>query len=193
MKSPSVFLKLKKSYQAREAARRELIRKANDALSRSKRTIFALHRDDLDTATKLLKEASGLFQACESGFRRFPELEHEGAYRAALEEYAEALLFQAYVLNRGLGSIDRRAMEPQIYLAGLSDTTGEIVRYAMHQVTEGDAAAVGKARDVVAMVIEFLLDMDLTGYLRTKFDQAKKNLRRLEEMVYDLSLRKHDL
>ncbi|MBT5808177.1 hypothetical protein HOI18_02770 [Candidatus Uhrbacteria bacterium] len=189
MKSPKLFSDLKKRHSAREVGRRDLIGRSNEALSRSKRAIFALHRDDPKGAATLLKDAADRFKTIEAKFKRFPDLQHEGAYRAALEEYAEALLFQSYLADRKLGKIDARAMEPSIYLAGLSDTTGEIVRYAMRQVTAGNTQAVEEAREVVAMVIEFLLGMDLTGYLRTKFDQSKKNYRRLEEMVYDLSLR----
>ena len=88
-----------------------------------------------------------------------------------------------------LGKIHERAMNPHSYLAGLSDTTGEIVRYAVRAVTQGDERQVKKAYKTVAMVIEYLIDMDLTGYQRTKFDQAKKNLRKLEQMQYDLAIR----
>jgi predicted translin family RNA/ssDNA-binding protein len=190
MKSPKLFSDLKKRHGAREKERRDLIGRSNEALSRSKRAIFAMHRDDLMGAQELLEDANKRFKTIEAKFKQFPDLQYEGAYRAALEEYAEALLFQSYLEHHKLGKIDARAMEPGIYLAGLSDTTGEIVRYAMRQVTSGNTQAVEDAREVVAMVIEMLLDMDLTGYLRTKFDQAKKNYRRLEEMVYDLSLRK---
>jgi predicted translin family RNA/ssDNA-binding protein len=189
MKSPALFSQMSKRYSEREDARRELIRRSNEALSKSKRAIFALHRDDFRSAEKLLTEADALFQKTEARFKKIPDLEHEGSYRAGLEEYAEALLFASYLETGKLGKINDRVMEPSIYLAGLSDTTGEIVRYAMRQATCGNTKAVEESREVVAMVIESLLDMDLTGYLRTKFDQAKKNLRRLEEMAYDLSLR----
>jgi translin len=189
MKTPAVFSKLKKRHSTREKERRDLIGRSNEALSRSKRAIFALHRDDVKGSEQMIKDAVQIFKTIETKFKRFPDLKYEGAYKAALEEYAEAALFYSYMTTRKLGAIDERAMEPGIYLGGLSDTTGEIVRYAMKRVTQGDTKAVHEAREVVAMVIEFLLDMDLTGYLRTKFDQAKKNYRRLEEMVYDLSLR----
>jgi len=57
------------------------------------------------------------------------------------------------------------------------------------QVTLGNTKEIARAHEVVAMSIEFMLDLDLTGYLRNKFDQAKKNFRRLEEMSYDLAIR----
>ncbi len=189
IKRPALFSQIKKQYQTRSQARRENIGKANDALSKSKRAIFALHRNDPAGAAKLIKEAVQLFVVCEKKFIKFPNLIHEGAYRAALEEYAEALLFDQYLKKGSIGKIDKRAMAPDIYLAGLSDTTGEIVRYAIREVTSGNFDQVKKAKAAVEMIIEFLLDLDLTGYQRTKFDQAKKNLRRLEEIIYDISIR----
>ena len=189
MQVPAVFKSIQKQYAARQNARQEIIGRSNKALSRSKRAIFALHRDDLKGSESLLNEADKLFVKCEQSFKRIPNLKNEGAYQAALEEYAEALLFKSYIEKGKLGKIHERAMNPHSYLAGLSDTTGEIVRYAVRAVTQGDERQVKKAYKTVAMVIEYLIDMDLTGYQRTKFDQAKKNLRKLEQMQYDLAIR----
>ena len=189
MKRPTLFAQIKKRYHAHSKARRELIGISNEALSTSKRAIFALHRDDTKQAQELLAHAVKQLGRVELSFKKFPELKEEGAYRAALEEYAEAQLFLGYLQSGTIVKIDARSSEPAIYLAGLSDATGELVRYATRQVTLGHPEAVAEVEAVVRMVIEFMLDMDLTGYLRNKFDQAKKNLSRLEQMTYDLAIR----
>jgi len=189
MKRPAIFSQLQKRYHGQQDVRRALIGTSNEALSKSKRAIFALHRDDPKAAADLLSQADKLFSQAEKSFKRFEALEYEGAYKAALEEYAEALLFDEYLRTGKLGKIHERAMAPHVYLAGLTDTTGEMVRYAVRQVTLGNMDVVPKVYASVEMVVEYLLDMDLTGYLRTKFDQSKKNLRRLEGMTYDLAIR----
>jgi len=189
MKNPTIFANIKKQYQSRESDRRSVMSKSNEALSKSKRAIFALHRDDLKSAVSLMHEADAFFLQCEKLFKSNASLKEEGSYRAALEEYAEAQLFLLYTQHEPVDKIAERAMEPSIYLGGLSDCTGEIVRYAMKHVTAGNVKEATRARETVAMIIEFMLDLDLTGYLRTKFDQAKKNLRSLEEMMYELALR----
>lgn len=189
MQQPSVFTKIKSQHRSHESVRREVITLSNEALSKSKRAIFAMHRDDTQASADLLKQAAELFIKAEQRFKKSKGLQYEGAYRAALEEYAEALLFAQYLKTGKIDAIDKRAMEPLVYLAGLSDTTGEIVRYTLRQVTHGKTDRVVHARDIVETVIEFMLDLDATGYLRTKFDQAKGNLKRLEDILYDLSLR----
>jgi len=35
-----------------------------------------------------------------------------------------------------------------------------------------------------------LVEFDMTGYLRTKYDQAKGNLRKIEQINYEINLRK---
>lgn len=189
MKS-AVYQKIALEYAGWEKARRQNINQANIALSTAKRAIFALHRDDQKSALTLLAEAKKIFIDCEKGFKEFPALAYEGAYLAALEEYAEALLFFGYINNKEIGSIDKRCMRAQTYLAGLTDATGEIVRYAVRQATAGKYQDVEQAAKIVEEVIAYLYELDLTGYLRTKFDQAKKNMRHLEQMRYEISLRK---
>lgn len=186
MKFPPAFRNVKTRFQTRETARRAVAARANDALNHSKRAIFALHREDPAEAARLLAHANQQFEKCESLFRTFPDLRHEGAYNAALEEHAEALIFSGYLEHGTIKPLEKRLMEPGVYLAGLSDATGEMVRYAMRQAIKGNIKVVEDTTETVEMIITFLLDLDLTGYLRTKFDQAKKNLRSLEQMLYDV-------
>lgn len=185
-----VWKNIRGEYESRGKARRLIANNADQAIRRAKQAIFALHRDDRKEAARLLAETKALFAACDPSMRAFADLRSEGPYVAALEEFAEAQLFAGYLKTGTLDAIDKRAMDPSSYLGGLCDATGEIVRHAMRQVTLGNHAEVGRAFETVEEVITYLLDMDLTGYLRTKFDQAKRNLRSLEQMNYDISMRK---
>ncbi len=187
---PSFFQTLRKRYANLQRERRLLIHASSEAQSRAKRAIFALHRGDAREAGRLLREASALLTTVAAKTRRFPELEEEGSYRAALEEYAEAVLFSQYVTHGRFTKGEGRMMESHIFLGALSDATGEIVRYAIAEATRGHFKNVARAHETVEMVVGFLLEMDLTGYLRQKFDQAKKNLRSLEEILYDISIKR---
>jgi len=169
--------------------RREIIRHSNDALGQSKRAIFSLHRNDRKAAETAIKNAVRSFKLCDARFKVMPKLKNEGSYNAAVEEYAEALLFMQFLKTGKFGKLDRRVMGHYTYLAALSDATGEVVRYAMREATAGRYDSVDKAKAVVEEVIEFLLGLDLTGYLRQKFDQSKKNLRSLEQIMYEIKMK----
>lgn len=189
-KFPAVFRKLQEQHTSHERVRREVIAKSNEAIGESKRAIFALHRGDPTGAEACFSRAQQCFEVCEKLVKNTADVRYEGAYSAALEEYAEARLFSLYIFEGVFGEIEARAMEPRIYLAGLADATGEVVRYTIREVTKGKTEHVMHAYETIEQVMEFMLGLDATGYLRTKFDQAKSNLKRIEDLLYDLSIRK---
>jgi predicted translin family RNA/ssDNA-binding protein len=190
MKRTDVFQQMGEAHAAGEKARRDIIAKASLATNTAKRAIFALHRGDAPGADQLLNEVVKLLDGCAADVANFPENAYEGAYRAALEEYAEAQLYRGYLDNgQLLVAIDGRCMRPDVYLAGLCDATGEVLRYAVRQATQGEVKAVALAKETVEAAAAKLYELDLSGYLRNKFDEAKRNLRQLEQMMYDLSLR----
>ncbi|MBI2551490.1 hypothetical protein HYV73_04090 [Candidatus Uhrbacteria bacterium] len=184
------FSLIKEAYQGRGVSVRAVSVSASEALHASKRAIFALHRNDRTQAETLLADAATHFSTAEALMKKEPSLSGVGAYRAGLEEYAEALLFFEYQREgKIVGDVDARVLEPDIFIGGLSDATGEIVRDAVRRATQGDHVAVRRAKDAVETAVAYLMELDLTGNLRQKFDQAKRNLQTLEHMLYETSLR----
>lgn|SRR3989338_539798 len=195
MLNQKLFARLKKEYDTYEAARRELIGVSNTTLSKAKQAIFALHRDDEKDAARLLKEVEDTFTALEKKFKTIDGLRWEGAYRAALEEYVEAKLFFEFLHNKGLSpeyakGLALKGIDADTYLAGLSDLTGELTRKCVQRATQGRMQDVEKLVEAVQAIVGELIKFDLTGYLRTKYDQAKQNLRRVEEVLYDIKMRR---
>ncbi len=175
------------TFAQREVNRRKVMHLANEALNLSKRAIFALHRDDEKAAKEKLSEAETRFKACDALIKKEASLAYEGSFVAALEEHAEAQLFFEY-LARGNWSRPARAKSLNVYLGGLSDFTGELVRYAVKEATLGHQKVVARVHKDVESVVGILIELDLTGNLRQKFDQAKRNLRQMEQIIYELAL-----
>jgi len=190
MLNRSVVNKIGVQYTKEKTVRRKIIAESNEILSLAKRAIFALHRGELSEADKHLRVAEKGLNAIEKHLKISALLRYEGAYRAALEEYAEATLFNIYLKTGKVGKIDERAMDPHIYIGGLSDFTGEVVRAAVAAATNGKVKEVEKMKNIVADVQEFLLGLDITGKLRSKFDQVKRNLHKMEEIMYDLTIKR---
>lgn len=181
------FKDLRKKYLEYDAARRRVIGESAEALSRAKQGIFALHRGDRKEGAKLLDEAAAMHKKMAVAFRRIKGLEYEGSYRAAVEEYVEARLFEEFLTGRKIGAVSAPGMDEDIYLGGLMDFTGELVRYAIARATERDRKEADRALETVRAVVGEVIQMNLTGSLRSKYDQSKTNLRKLEEIAYDLS------
>ena len=176
-------------YAAHRRLRREIIKLAGDAQNRSKKAIFALHRGDADGADALLAEAEAKFNEVRERVATSPELVHEGSYRAALEEYVEAALYRNFLRDGEVKAIDLPDVDYATMLGGLSDLTGELQRRQVKAAIERDTEEAARLKEAIEQIVGALLDMDLEGYLRNKFDQAKNSLRRAEDVLYDLSLR----
>jgi predicted translin family RNA/ssDNA-binding protein len=189
MINPKLFQSLKKDFDFYGEERRKLIGVSNEALMKAKQAIFAFHRDDLKGGNILLNEVEAIFRDLEKKFKQEAELRYEGAYRAALEEYVEAKFFGRFLEDGKIDFIKGAEIDSDSYLGGLCDFTGELVRKAVLAATDKKFKKVEEFVAGVRDVIGELIKINLTGYLRTKYDQAKQNLRRAEEVLYDVKMR----
>ncbi len=169
--------------------RREVIKSSGDAQHQAKRAIFALQRDDREEAGRCLITAKDLLVGLNKRYHKNPELFEEGSYRAGLEEYVEAWLLNEYLNERELGPLTNLTVDPDLYISGLADVPGELLRYAIKAATERNFLMVKKCYQAAEMIVSEMVDMDLTGYNRQKFDQAKQALNKLQQVVYEVSLR----
>jgi translin len=172
---------------AHSEMRRVVIKRSDDALHLSKRAIFAIHRDDLEEAEEKIVDADKLLRSLSVEFKKNPELKNEGSYRASLEEYVEVYLLLAFMRGEKISRVPFD-MSDETYVAGLSDVVGELYRLAIHYATVGDRASVERVLALATDIVGELIECNLTKYLRTKFDQAKSALSKIEKVIYDLSL-----
>jgi len=172
-----------------DTSRKALQGLSAEILSASKRAIFAFHRGDENVANEELATAREKLAKGTEMVKKESRLACEGMWRACQEEFCEASLLAQYLATRKVGRVTEIADDPELFLGGLSDFTGELVRRAVLVASERDREQVERIFEDVRETIDFLLRMDLTGTLRTKLDQAKQNLRKLEEIRYELAIR----
>jgi predicted translin family RNA/ssDNA-binding protein len=179
---------LKTDYKANESQRRQIISASNNILFEAKKTIFALQRQDFKLAASKLQEIETALKNLEERFSA-ARCHQEGAYKAAVEEYLEGKTFYAVIKKQELAATPELHLDYEGYLGGICDLIGELVRYATNQAAAGKFGEVAKIKKQADDIMTQLLDFDLTGYLRTKYDQARGHLRKLEQMAYEIKLR----
>lgn len=183
------FQKLREILLNYALGRREIIKISDDIRQLSKKAIFAFQRDDRNEAETLLKHALEKLGLAQKMAQSDERLLAEGSYKAALEEYVEAELFGCCLRQEKISQIKNVSVPEDIYIGGLCDVPGELYRYAIKSATEKNFDKVKECQQTAEEIINELLDMDLTGYNRQKFDQAKQALQKLEQVVYETSLR----
>jgi len=188
MISSSFAKKLKSEYDKNNGERRQIISLSNIILHDSKRVIFALHRGNIKKAEAALKEIESLLLKLDKKFGH-QRINEEGSYRAGVEEFVEAKTFLLVVQGKKITSFKGLNINYDGYLGGLCDLTGELVRRAVNNAADGNTKEVMRMKEIISNIMEELVEFDMTGYLRTKYDQAKGSLRKIEQITYDLKIR----
>jgi len=169
-----------------------IINKSRDILQAAKESIFATHRHDYQGASKSIAKAEEVLKELSKSYDKGNRLRFEGSYKAALEEYVEAKLFFQIMQGKKIDKIKVGNIGPEEYIGGMADVTGELVRQAVLQSTQGSYKNIEIFREISEEIVGFMLKLYLTGYSRQKFDEAKRNLKRLEGILYDITIRKLD-
>ena len=188
MLNKNFFFKLKKEYATNDIERRKIISQSNVLLHNSKRIIFSLHRGDVKQAGGSIEEIKKELARMQKNFG-YTRLAQEGSYKAAVEEFIEAAMFHKFVIGKRVDKVEKLKINYDSYLGGICDLTGEMVRFAVNKASNKEFSEVTRIKEAISDIISQLADFDMTGYLRTKYDQAKGNLRKIEQINYEISIR----
>ena len=181
------FTKLREHIQNYDSERELLIKKSRDVLKLSKQIIYAVHRDEMDNAEKLIQEIETQKAELDKLAAHSKKMSTEGSYKVAIQEYVEALLYYHFVKSGELIELD---VAPEHYVLGLGDLPGELVRKAVFLAGKGEVDKVIKIKDEVDMIYGELLKFDFRNNdIRRKVDGIKYDLRKLEDLVLDLKLK----
>ena len=191
MINKSDFIQIRNEIEREDLNREGLIRKSRDLIKLSKLIIYSVHRNDIGKAKTLLGKIKKEFIALKNIVKNNPGLVSSGAFKVSVQEYVEAICFCSFVNEKRLLTCKELGVNPEHYLLGLCDLTGELVRKAINAAIKGEYKEAFLIKDFVSELYgEFLL-MDLrNGELRKKFDGIKYDLKKLEDLALDLKLKK---
>ena len=185
------FDRIRDDLRRYDEQRERIIKTSRDVQKRSKQAIFSLHRKDFAGAKKQLDSAEETALSLVDLVKAEPTL-RGGGFSNALEEYAEAKLFQHYLQEGALLSMKDslgHLVKNEEYLGGVLDFCGELNRFAVQRATARDEEKVKECRDLVENIMAQYLKFDFRNSgLRRKYDGLKYTLKNLETMLYELSL-----
>lgn len=189
MKNNKLFDKISKDLILYHKERSMIGRISSDILSKSKRAIFLAHENNLSEANSILQEAKKQLVELNKKYNKSNRLQFEGMYKDAVEEFLEAKFFMTILENKKIDIEKDLIFNPEEYLGALSDMTGELVRQCVLIGDKSGLEKIKKYREITKEIIGFMLSLYMTGKLRMKFDDAKRNLKRIETMIYEIKLR----
>ncbi len=188
-KNKKLFGKVIKDLKLYYQERGVLNRTSSEILSKSKQSIFTAHDGEIAKAEKNLDQARSLLKDLNKKHNRSNRLQFEGSYKAAVEEYLEAKFFIATLQGQELKLDSEFTFGPEEYIGGLCDLTGELVRQAVLLGNKEGLAKIKEYAQITKDVVGFMMQLYISGKSRQKFDEAKRNLKRLEQIIYEINLK----
>lgn len=178
---------IEKSLRSYDTLRDEVINISREIIKQSKVVINHAHRGEDDQESiitlKQLKKKMDDTTTNSSGLTR------EGSVKVAYQEFTEAMLFTEF-MESGIFSKEKLGVDEESYLLGLCDLTGELARMAVRKATTKDYGEVRRISSCIEEIHSFFMRLDLrNSELRKKSDQVKWNLKKVEEILYDISMR----
>jgi len=184
MLDKKLFEQMREEIESFDGLREVLIKTSRDVLKCSKGAIYSLHRNEVKTAEKQLFDAQKLIDKMNSLVKKDLHLSNVGAYGEALEEFVEAKCYFDFTTKNKIPSPKDLGVDTDVYLPGLCDLIGELVRKAINSVLKDDIKTALSIRDFVEEVYEELMMFDFRNSpLRKKFDGIKYSLEKLEDLA----------
>ncbi|MFP4522925.1 MAG: translin family protein [Candidatus Nanoarchaeia archaeon] len=189
------FIQMQKAYEEDDKLREEIIILSRDIIKPSKQAIYSVHREQFDQAQQQLEHAREQIHKAKKRIEQ-SSFDYIGSFRAGLEEYVEAMLTFSFMKTGQILSKKDCELEFELpsetYIAAISDFTGELVR-------AGVRAAIAKNKKLITQIhqtIEELHGLTMgfnarSGDLRKKIDTIKYNLAKIENIVYDITIKQN--
>jgi translin len=181
--------KIRKVLADKDEAREKMLPLCRDSIRYSSTAIRAVHRHQFDEAEKLVQSARAVLTEAEKSIADCPELGSAGAVKDAQKELAEANITLALVNGREIPAPEDLGVDVAAYLNGLGEAVGEIRRYLLDGMRQGDLSRGEELLAIMDDIYSMLVTMDfpdaLTGGLRRTTDMVRGVL---EKTRSDLTL-----
>jgi predicted translin family RNA/ssDNA-binding protein len=183
------FSLLKKEFDIKEKVKLEISSTSKTILKESKKAIFMIHRNDLIKAKSQVDQIEKEILNLMKKFN-IVDIENSNIFHSAIQEFVEARTFLDFIMLDKIEFPSKLKISVHDYLCGLADLTGEVGRRAVICATQKDISKVKKIKDFVDFIHQEFIEFDFSnGELRKKFDAIKWNLNKIENIIYDLSIR----
>jgi len=176
-KLESIAEQIRKTFDARTAARDQALAQARQLTRACSLAIRAVHRDEADTMEMHLKEASQLADMIRSSLMNYPDLFYAGYTQDALKEFVEANVTCALIRNEPLHTPEDLRVEPATFLNGLAEVVGELRRRTLDILRHGYSTEAERLLSYMDEIYSVLVTMDypdaITNGLRRQTDLAR--------------------
>jgi len=174
----SILKEVKEDLTQKDGIRENAHQNMRKATSLSKQSILLMHQKKYDKARKTIENAKEIISKLQDSSKKHPQIIYIGMFNAALQEYAEANIFQGLIHESRFVTPDEIKVPSVDYVLGLADVIGEYRRLVLDVLREGDTEKGEKCLQTMDEIYIELMAMDeaymFVPGLRRKCDVARR-------------------
>jgi translin len=134
-----ILKEVKEELTQKDRVRENAQQNMRKATSLSKQSILLMHQKKYEKARKSIENAKEIISKLQVSAKKRPDIICSGMFRAALQEYAEANIFQGLIQEAHIVTPNEVNVPAVDYVLGLADVIGEYRRLVLDALREGDA------------------------------------------------------
>src|SRR5205085_77496 len=119
------------NFAAKNAAREAALPLCRECIRYSANAIRAVHRNDFETAAKLVENAGAQVRTARERLSQYPDILYAGFVHDAQKEFAEASITLALISHQDLPAPRALDVELPAYLNGMGEAVGELRRHLL--------------------------------------------------------------
>jgi len=174
----AVLKKVEEELTQKDILRENAQQNMRKATRLSKQSILLMHQKKFEKARKSIETAKEIIFKLQASAREHPDIHYSGMFKEALQEYAEANIFQGLIQEGRFVPPDEITVPAVDYVLGLADVIGEYRRLVLDILREGDAKKGEACLQTMDEIYIDLMAMDeaymLVPGLRRKCDVARR-------------------
>jgi translin len=174
----SILKEVKEELTQKDSVREIAQQNMRKATSLSKQSILLVHQKKYEKARKSIENAKEIISTLQGSAKDYPDIIYSGMFSAALQEYAEANIFQGLIQNARFVTPAEVNVPAVDYVLGLADVIGEYRRLVLDVLREGNAEKAEERLKTMDEIYIELMAMDesymFVPGLRRKCDVARR-------------------
>ncbi|WP_297073717.1 haloacid dehalogenase [Thermococcus sp.] len=187
MKMEEIIEAIRSVLDEKDSLREEALKLTREIVRFSGDTVKAIHRRELELAKERWKETREKVEKLREMLKNHLDLYYSGYVQTAHQEFVEASLLLSYVEGQPYPSPEELGVPHADYALGIGDFIGELRRYFLHRLLEGDIEKAERVYREMERVYNAFITLEYPKGLvnvRQKQDQARYVLERtLEDLV----------
>lgn len=174
--------RINQTFEAKSAIRNNTLTRSRELIRHCANSIRATQRGDDAEAQALLQTARETAAEMIADAMQYPDVYYAGYTQDALKELTEAHITRAVILQEPLPAPEALKVEYAAYLNGLAEAAGELRRFALDALRQGDVSLAERILGDMDNIYSALITVDfsdaITGGLRRNTDMVRGVLER---------------